>query len=98
MGEVVGGADVLHADRGRRADRLLGDVGVDIGDRASDPQRERRGGPRDRGLAGVHPAEEQDGVCMTRGTVDELFVLVHGQVLLESTGGPAASRGRAVVR
>ena len=79
--QVVGVADVFHADGGRRPDGLLGDVGVDVGDRSPDPKRERGGRAGDGGLAGVHPAEEQDGVRMARRMVDELFVLVHGQVL-----------------
>jgi hypothetical protein len=100
--QVVGGADVLHADGGRRPDRLLGHVGVDVGDRAPDPQGERGGGARERRLARVEPAEEHDGMRVTRSSVDELLVLVHGrssscfwQLPWQFTGGPAASRGCA---
>jgi hypothetical protein len=75
--EVVGLADVLEPHGGRRADGLLRDIGVEVGDRAPEPQRERRGRARQRALAGVETAHEQHGACVAGGSIDEPVVLVH---------------------
>ena len=75
--KVIRFADVLHAHRRRRTDRLLGHVRIDVRDAPADPQRERGGRPRERALACVEPAEEQDRAGVPRCLIDELLVLVH---------------------
>ena len=76
-GEVVGLVDVLEPHGRGRADGLLRDVGVEVGDRAPEPQRERRGRSRQGALARVETAHEQHGACVASGSIDEPVVLVH---------------------
>jgi len=75
--EVVGFADVLQPDGPRRTHRLLRDVRVEVGHGPPDTERERRRRAGHRALAGIEPADEQDGPCLACGPVDEPVVLVH---------------------
>ena len=75
--EVVGLTDVLEAHGGGGSDRLLGDVGVEVGHGATSPEGIGGGGTSQGALARVEAADEHDGACLPGGSIDEPVVLVH---------------------
>ena len=74
--EVVGLADVLQAHRGGRSDRLLRDVGVEVGHRATEPSA-YAAVARASVLLPASSPHEQHRVRLARGPIHEPVVLVH---------------------